>query len=156
MQALRGATAAFCTACICAEVFAQLTGEGWPRRCIKAVAGLYILVVLLHALPGAKAELAAFSAPQAAALDIGTAEQNVLAEAERELELSVAARCRESTGVEVSLNITLAEAGGEVSVQSVQAALPALCTQAQREEAANFITRTLGKEPQLITEEDAP
>lgn len=38
MQAFQNAAAAFCIACICAEVTALLTGTGWAGRCIKAVA----------------------------------------------------------------------------------------------------------------------
>ena len=45
MQPLERAVAIFCIACICAELTTQLAGSTWARRCIKAVAGLYILVV---------------------------------------------------------------------------------------------------------------
>ena len=51
MQTLKSAAVVFCTACICAELLARLTGNNWARRCIKAVAGLYILVVLLQVIP---------------------------------------------------------------------------------------------------------
>ena len=44
MQALERAAAVFCTACICAELAARFVGPGWGQKCIKAVAGLYILV----------------------------------------------------------------------------------------------------------------
>ena len=40
---------AFCLACVCAELLVQLVEAGWARRCIKVVAGLYILTVLLRA-----------------------------------------------------------------------------------------------------------
>lgn len=48
MQTVRALTAAFCLACIGAELTAQLVDAGWARQCIKALAGLYILVVLLR------------------------------------------------------------------------------------------------------------
>ena len=51
MQALKRAAAVFCIACICAELLAQMTDRGWARRCIKTVAGLYILVAFWNALP---------------------------------------------------------------------------------------------------------
>ena len=56
MQNIKAAVAVFCTACICAELTAQLTGQGWARRSIKAVAWLYILAVVLCVLPQAKGE----------------------------------------------------------------------------------------------------
>ena len=52
MKALQTLTVSFCLACICAEIVTLLTGPGWPRRCIKALAGLYILVILLRLLSG--------------------------------------------------------------------------------------------------------
>lgn len=57
MQALERAAAVFCTACICAELLSRFVGQGWGQKCIKAVAGLYILVVFADALPGAKTQL---------------------------------------------------------------------------------------------------
>ena len=51
MQQLKTAVAVFCTACICAELVGQLLGDVRGRQCIKAAAGLYILVALFHALP---------------------------------------------------------------------------------------------------------
>ena len=82
MQALKTATAIFCTACICAELLAQLTGNGWARRCIKAVAGLYILVVLLHTFPQLTAEVRGFSAPQTPPAAMGTLEEAIQSEME--------------------------------------------------------------------------
>ena len=41
---------AFCLACVCTELLVQLVEAGWARRCIKVVAGLYILTVLLRAI----------------------------------------------------------------------------------------------------------
>lgn len=53
MQPLERAAAIFCIACICAELTTQLAGSTWARRCIKAVAGLYILVVFARTVPQA-------------------------------------------------------------------------------------------------------
>ena len=36
MQTLKSAAVVFCTACICAELLARLTGNSWARRCIKS------------------------------------------------------------------------------------------------------------------------
>ena len=65
MQALKRAAAVFCIACICAELLAQMTDRGWARRCIKTVAGLYILVAFWNALPQLP-EREAFSLPRQA------------------------------------------------------------------------------------------
>ena len=48
MHAFQTAASAFCIACICAEITTLLVGAGWAGRCIKAVAGLYILVILFR------------------------------------------------------------------------------------------------------------
>ena len=60
MQPLERAVAIFCIACICAELTTQLAGSTWARRCIKAVAGLYILVVFARTVPQAHVQLRAF------------------------------------------------------------------------------------------------
>ena len=83
MQALKRAAAVFCIACICAELLAQMTDRGWARRCIKTVAGLYILVVFARALPKAGAQLQAFSLPQAQPVFFGTLDDLIASEAAR-------------------------------------------------------------------------
>ena len=86
MQALTHAVAVFCIACLCAELltlFVPPTSSGWARRCIKAVAGLYILVVFARALPNAGAQLQAFSLPQAQPVFLGTLDDLIASEAAR-------------------------------------------------------------------------
>ena len=51
MQAFQRAAAVFCMACIGAELVSRFGWLSWAGRCIKAVAGLYILAVLLAQLP---------------------------------------------------------------------------------------------------------
>lgn len=80
MDTLKTITVVFCAACIGSELVTQLTGDGWARRCIKAVAGLYILVVLLRAVPQWKADLQAFSVPEASPVQVGTLEETIQAE----------------------------------------------------------------------------
>ena len=77
MHAFQTAASAFCIACICAEITTLLAGAGWAGRCIKAVAGLYILVILFRLAPQMKLELksaaaAAPAAPAAPAADAGS------------------------------------------------------------------------------------
>ena len=71
MHAFQTAASAFCIACICAEITTLLVGAGWAGRCIKAVAGLYILVILFRLAPQMKLELksAAAAAPAAVRTD---------------------------------------------------------------------------------------
>ena len=80
MQTLKAAAVIFCTACIGAELVTQLTGNGWARQCIKVVAGLYILVVLLRAVPQLKAEVQSFTVPETTRVQLGTLEELVQAE----------------------------------------------------------------------------
>lgn len=154
MQALKEVTAVFCLACVCAEILAQLTAGGWPRRCIKAAAGLYILLSLMYALPQAGAELEGFSMPAVSQYDFGTAEQAVLRQAELELERTAAAQCLEQTGVSVTLDITLVQNGTEVNAGEVKAAFSADTPPAGRQRAAGFLRGLLGAEPQLLVAED--
>ena len=59
MHAFQTAASAFCIACICAEITTLLAGAGWAGRCIKAVAGLYILVILQGTQERLEADLCA-------------------------------------------------------------------------------------------------
>ena len=79
MQTLKSAAVVFCTACICAELLARLTGNSWAR-CIKAVAGLYILVVLLQVIPQLRTEVQSFSVPDLSPASMGTLEDAIRAE----------------------------------------------------------------------------
>lgn len=146
MQTVKNVTAVFCLACVCAEALAQLTAKGWPRRCIKAAAGLYILLSLMCALPGARKQLEAYSAPRTRVYDLGTAESAVLRQAERTLAQTAQARCLEETGVRVSLEISLGESGGEVSVKAATAAFDPGAQQADRARAADYLSGLLGAE----------
>ena len=49
MQTLKSAAVVFCTACICAELLARLTGNSWARRCIKAEAVRIGMKIEAHA-----------------------------------------------------------------------------------------------------------
>ena len=61
---------AFCLACVCAELLVQLVEAGWARRCIKVVAGLYILTVLLRAISALPARTAQWLQPVQASASI--------------------------------------------------------------------------------------
>lgn len=119
MQNIKAAVAVFCTACICAELTAQFTGQGWARRSIKAVAGLYILAVVLCVLPQAKGEWQAFSLPAASSVELGTQKETVLRAAASQLEDTLEARCREELGAEVAICVELEETAEGVQVHSL-------------------------------------
>lgn len=150
VQAIKNATAVFCIACICAEVVSRLTGEGWPRRCIKAASGLYILAILLCTVPGIETELEAFSYPQTSARDFGTLEQAVINSAQAQLEQTLETQCFDETGVAVRLHIALEQNGDKVEAASVRACLPESCSEADISRIASFLRQALGTEPELI------
>ena len=86
MQPLERAVAIFCIACICAELTTQLAGSTWARRCIKAVAGLYILVVFARTVPQAHVQLRAFLVPVQEPVSIASPEMAILAQTQAQLE----------------------------------------------------------------------
>ena len=120
MQALERAAAVFCTACICAELLSRFVGQGWGQKCIKAVAGLYILVVFADALPGAKAQFAALELPQVSAVSVGSLEDTVLAQTAEELSRTLEERCLSEAGVSLRLNISLSRTAEGVEAAEVQ------------------------------------
>ena len=86
MHAFQTAASAFCIACICAEITTLLVGAGWAGRCIKAVAGLYILVILFRLAPQMKLELKSAAAAAPAAVSIQSTETSLLQGTQERLE----------------------------------------------------------------------
>ena len=82
---------AFCLACVCAELLVQLVEAGWARRCIKVVAGLYILTVQ----------------PVQASASIEGVETTILTEAAKRLNEMLAAECEAQTGIPVRVETEL-------------------------------------------------
>ena len=149
MQAFQRAAAVFCMACIGAELVSLFGGQSWAGRCIKAVAGLYILAVLLAQLPRLPGKImtafsgntapAALSAAQSDAL-----ETEILTGAETRLEEYCAAQCRQQFGLDIRVSVTLEKAGQQVVVKKAVAAFPAGCTDAQKQAVFSFLQQTLG------------
>ena len=142
MQAFQNAAAAFCIACICAEVTALLTGTGWAGRCIKAVAGLYILVVLFRLAPGAKPELK--SAMEAVPSSVQSAEISILQKAQERLESSLRTECMQRFGVPIELDITLMQEGQTVQAGSAGFTILSECTDAEKQQVAAYLQEALG------------
>ena len=107
MHAFQTAASAFCIACICAEITTLLVGAGWAGRCIKAVAGLYILVILFRLAPQMKLELKSAAAAAPAAVSIQSTETSLLQGAQERLEADLCAECERRFGTKVKLEITL-------------------------------------------------
>ena len=149
MQAFQRAAAVFCMACIGAELVSLFGGQSWAGRCIKAVAGLYILAVLLAQLPHLPGKImtafsgntapAALSAAQSDAL-----ETEILTGAETRLEEYCAAQCRQQFGLDIRVSVTLEKAGQQVVVKKAVAVFPAGCTAAPKQAVFSFLQQTLG------------
>ena len=149
MQAFQRAAAVFCMACIGAELVSLFAGQSWAGRCIKAVAGLYILAVLLAQLPHLPGRVAAaFSgntAPVAtSAAQRDTLETEILTETKAQLEAYCTAQCSQQFGLDVRVSVTLEKAGQQVVVKKAVAAFPAGCTAAQKQAVLSFLQQTLG------------
>ena len=149
MQAFQRAAAVFCMACIGAELISLFGGQSWAGRCIKAVAGLYILAVLLAQLPHLPGKvMTAFSGNTAPAA-VSTAqpdalETEILTGAETRLEEYCAAQCRQQFGLDIRVSVTLEKAGQQVVVKKAVVAFPAGCTDAQKQAVFSFLQQTLG------------
>ena len=166
MQTFQRAAAVFCMACIGAELVSLFGGQSWAGRCIKAVAGLYILAVLLAQLshlPGKV--MTAFSgntAPAATSTAQPDAlETEILTETKAQLEEYCTAQCRQQFGLDIRVMVTLEKAGQQVErfdapeADNAVAAFPAGCTAAQKQAVLSFLQQTLGIAP-TAAEESAP
>ena len=159
MQAFQRAAAVFCMACIGAELVSLFGGQSWAGRCIKAVAGLYILAVLLAQLPHLPGKaMTAFSGntvPAATSTAQPDAlETEILTGAETRLAEYCAAQCRQQFGLDIRVTVTLEKAGQQVVVKKAVAAFPAGCTAAQKQAVFSFLQQTLGAF--TAAEESAP
>ena len=143
MQAFQNAAAAFCIACICAEVTALLTGTGWAGRCIKAVAGLYILVVLFRLAPGVKPELKSAMEAVPSSVHIQSAEISILQKAQERLESSLRTECMQRW-VPIELDITLTQEGQTVQAGSAGFTILSECTDAEKQQVAAYLQEVLG------------
>ena len=139
MQGLKAAMAVFCTACICAELVAQITESGWARRGIKVVAGLYILAAALHVLPQLKAEGNVFSVPTVSSVELGTQTQ---------LEQDLEERFRREAGVSAGVTLALRSASDSVMVDSVTVTPAADCTPEQQQAVEKIVEEALGVRPE--------
>ena len=150
MQQLKTAVAVFCTACICAELVGQLLGDVRGRQCIKAAAGLYILVALFHALPGIRAGATGFALPTVEAENFGTAGDAILRQAERELDGALEEQILEQTGLAAELAVTLEQTEDGTGAARVDVRLPAGAEASGREAVQSLLCEALGIGPEAI------
>ena len=144
MQALERAAAVFCTACICAELLSRFVGQGWGQKCIKAVAGLYILVVLFRLAPGVKPELKSAMEAVPSSVHIQSAEISILQKAQERLESSLRTECMQRFGVPIELDITLTQEGQTVQAGSAGFTILSECTDAEKQQVAAYLQEALG------------
>lgn len=157
MQIFQRVAAVFCMACIGAELVSLLAGQTWAGRCIKAVAGLYILAVLLSQLPRLPGNVrAAFSggaAPASASCtQPDTLETQILRRAETQLAERCTAQCKQQFGLEVQVSVTLEKTGQAGVAARAAAAFPAGCTAAQKQAVLAFLQQQLGAAPTAVEE----
>ena len=115
-------------------------------RSIKAVAGLYILAVVLCVLPQAKGEWQAFTLPAASSVELGTQKETVLRTAASQLEDTLEARCREELGAEVTIRIELEETAEGVQVHSLTVTQTGEAEET-RDAVEELLQHTLGVSP---------
>lgn len=141
MQQIKTAVAVFCIACISAELVAQLVGDTRGKQCIKAAAGLYILIAISNALPLLRAQSLDLALPQSQQADFGSAEDLIVQEAQQKLENQLEAQILAQTGWPASLQLTLAQTGQGVEAQ---VSLPPDCPGDTRAEIASELCSRLG------------
>ena len=148
MQVFQRAAAVFCMACIGAELVSLFGGQSWAGRCIKAVAGLYILAVLLAQLPYLPGKVMTAFSGNTAQSATSTAqpdalETEILTETKAQLEAYCTAQCRQQFGLDIRVTVALEKAGQQVVVKKAVAAFPAGCTTAQKQAVLSFLQQTL-------------
>lgn len=153
MQGLKHTVAVFCIGCIAAELLAQLVGEDWPRRCIKSLAGLYILVALARGLSLTPVEWEGLPAVQGQPVELGSGEQAVLELAQQQLAQQLAADCARETGVQLRLRVTLAQTGEGTAPVGLQAAVEGETSPEDRRRAEQFLQQALGLPPVWVEDD---
>ncbi len=141
MQQLKSAVAVFCTACIYAELVARLLGNTKSRQCIKAVAGLYILIAVFRTLPKFTVSELQLEKQGVQAADFGTAEDAILYDAARRLEETLEARLLDETGQPIQLELILVKAEDGVKAIGVQVLN---CPEQAKHTAQELLCRELG------------
>lgn len=154
MQQIKTAVAVFCIACISAELVAQLVGDTRGKQCIKAAAGLYILIAISNALPLLRTQSLPLTLPQSQQADFGTAEDLILQKAQQQLETQLEAELLAQTGWETSIQLILTQTGQGVEAAEARVTLPPGCPQeTQAEIEAELCSRLELESVEFVAEE---
>lgn len=153
MQAIKSMTAVFCLACVCAELAVLLAGNERTGRCIKAAAGLYILITVCRALPGSGwTDAVTFPPQENASVFQVSLEEATLRAAERNTAALLAKQIEEQTGCQTDIVLRLAAQGREVTVQRALVRLPA-CSEEQKRRVEEIMRLALGSAELEMAEE---
>lgn len=147
MKELLGLAAAFSLACICAELVSLMTDASWARRCIKAAAGLYILVVLLG-IGGTSSAFTRWKLPQQSQPELREASDAfILTGAAAELEQDFSEQCQQRFGMFVQIRIAL-QKGEDNSVSAqAEAVFPPGTQETIRGQILDWLEQELGTRP---------
>ena len=154
MQAFQAAAAVCSLACVCAEVITLLVGPGWPCRCIKALAGLYILVVLLRAVPDMRGEMKKMLPAAQQPVSLQSAEDQILVQTQTQLEEKLEAECQKKFGLSAKIEVCLEQTEQKVYAARVMATLPPGSSAAQVQKLSDCLEQKLGVKPTIRTGED--
>ena len=148
MMAFQRAASTFCIACICSEVITLLVGSTSAGKCIKAVAGLYILVVLFRLVPGILPALKKAAPNAPASVQLQGTEEYLLQQTQAQLEAALSEECQKRFGTSVGLEIPLTQVDQTVQSTQVIVSIPAGCSPELRKEIFNYLRNELGTEPE--------
>lgn len=156
METLHLVTRAFCTACILGGITLRLLEGTSSRGCIKAIVGLYILVVVIRALQNAGGPagtaMAAAALPNAAAIvSVGAPNYKdaVLAQSCTALEQTVEQALQEQ-GIRVIVRLELSGGSSGVRVETAHVQNAAL---SDRETIREYLCSALQAETVVFENE---
>ena len=147
---------AFCLACVCAELLVQLVEAGWARRCIKVVAGLYILTVLLRAISALPAQTAQWLQPVQASASIEGVETTILTEAAKRLNEMLAAECEAQTGIPVRVETELEQTPDGIRAARAILWMPPDSPAQVQTQLVQFLQKELSTDAVIAAEEAEP
>jgi hypothetical protein len=142
MDALRSLVRTFCVACIAAGLVQMLLPPSGGRKVIKAVAGLYILLAVLHGaqnLPAAFADAVLQSAQSSASVP---AQSGCSSQILRESERRLSETCRNTlleNGVDAQVSITLSQENGAVHISRILLTTSQTLSPEMRRKAADLL-----------------
>lgn len=142
MDALRSLVRTFCIACIAAGLVQALIPPSGGRKVIKAVAGLYILLAVLHGAQNLPAAFAAAVLTPAQSTDSVPAQSGCGSQILRESERRLAETCRNTlleNGVDAQVSITLSQENDTVCISRILLTTSQTLSPEMRRQAADLL-----------------